>query len=580
MHNHFFDPCMLKARELIDRGDVGDIISMESHYGLNTRIDAFRKYPSPNQLPWLYSLPAGVFHDFLPHPLYVMLPFLGKIEGIDVQEKSFGELPRNLSDELHILVRGDKAIGHATISFAAKPHQHYLRIFGTRMMVHVDFNSMTTTLHPVSSLPKAAQRAISNFSTSWQLAYGTTANVWKFARKKLRPYQGMETLIHQFYDAVRGKGEVPVPQEDALKVIDTIDQITERLKGIRLDFQPIIPQKLPADHAKKRTVLVTGATGFLGKRTVEILLERGYIVRALVRKLSRTKFLEGLGAEIFFGDVAAKDSLLPAFEGVDVVIHAAADTTGDPAQGEISTIQGTRNILDVCREAAIKKLVYISSCSVYGVAEHRKGDLLTEDASFEPCPEKRGPYSRAKSEAEKLVLDAMREGTFPVVCLRPGTIYGPGGPVYTPMMGFSLAGRLFVNIGKGDFVLPLVYIDNVVEAITLAIENDSGNNQTYNVVDPYNISKENYMKSLVRRLYPRAWSTYIPLWLLYGAVLSQQLIFSLLRRKPFLTTYRLMSSQKNVVYDSSKIERELGWKAGMKPEEAFERIIEAAVAKR
>jgi predicted dehydrogenase len=74
MHNHFFDPCMLKARELIKSGKAGKIINIESYYGLNTKIDAFRKYPAPNILPWIYSLPGGVFHDFMAHPLYV--PFL------------------------------------------------------------------------------------------------------------------------------------------------------------------------------------------------------------------------------------------------------------------------------------------------------------------------------------------------------------------------------------------------------------------------------------------------------------------------------------------------------------------------
>ena len=72
MHNHFFDPCMIKARRLVEDGRLGKIINVESYYGLNTRIDAFRRYPAPNVLPWLYSMPGGVFHDFMSHPLYVM----------------------------------------------------------------------------------------------------------------------------------------------------------------------------------------------------------------------------------------------------------------------------------------------------------------------------------------------------------------------------------------------------------------------------------------------------------------------------------------------------------------------------
>ena len=162
MHNHFYDPCMMSARALVAQGKLGKIINVESYYGLNTRIDAFRKYPLPNVLPWIYELPGGVFQDFLSHPLYVMLPFIGKPEEIQLSEKSFGELPQNLSDELRVLIRGERAFGNLTVSFAAKPHLHFLRIYGTKMMLTVDFNTNSTTFHPVSRLPKAAQKATYN----------------------------------------------------------------------------------------------------------------------------------------------------------------------------------------------------------------------------------------------------------------------------------------------------------------------------------------------------------------------------------------------------------------------------------
>ena len=76
-------------------------------------------------------------------------------------------------------------------------------------------------------------------------------------------------------------------------------------------------------------ILVTGASGFLGTRLVELLAQKGYPVRALVRKLSNTKKLKACGAEIFFGDVADLESLRPAFRGIDMVVHTAADTAGN-----------------------------------------------------------------------------------------------------------------------------------------------------------------------------------------------------------------------------------------------------------
>lgn len=574
MHNHFYDPCMVKARDLIRNGQLGQVINVESYYGLNTRIDAFRKYPSPNVLPWIYNLPGGVFHDFMAHPLYVMLPYIGKPEEIQVMERSFGELPQNISDELRILIKGERAFGTLTFSFAAKPHLHFLRVYGTKMMINVDFNTMTTTVHPVSHLPKAAQKATYNLSSSWQLFSSTLSNVWNFGRGRLRPYQGMETLIHKFYDAIQGEGEVPVSRNEALTVIATMDEIWKQIKNTRLRFDPIIPNKNSSTEKERLKILVTGATGFLGKRLVELLIQKGYPVRSLARKLSNIQKLKELDTEILFGDVADLESLKLAFEGIDYVIHAAADTAGREEDGKLSTIQGTKNVITLCEEFKVKKLVYISSCSVYGVSDYKNGQIVTEESAMERFPEKRGAYSYSKLEAEGIVHQAMNNSSVPIVCLRPGTIFGPGGEIYTPMMGFSVGNKVFATIGNGRFVLPYVYVDNLVGAIIVALESDNSKGKIYNVVDPERTTKKEYIELLLKRLYPKAHYMNIPYWFLYYAVYLQELLTRILGRKPFLTRYRLTSSQKNIIYDASKITTELGWKPAVALQDAIRKVLE------
>ncbi len=325
---------------------------------------------------------------------------------------------------------------------------------------------------------------------------------------------------------------------------------------------------------KSHSVLVTGSTGFLGSRVVEALLCKGFRVRAFARKTSRIEKLEKLDVEICFGDIADLASLRPAFEGSDYVVHAAADTQGTIEGGNICTIQGTKNVLALCKEVGVKKLVYISSCSVYGVADYKKGYVVTEDSSLERAPEARGAYSNAKFQAEKVVLKAMEENTCPIVCLRPGTIFGPGGEIYTPMMGFSLGTRLFGIIGNGKFVLPLVYIDNLVDAIITAMEKEESSGKIYNVVDPDNITKKVYIKSLIKKLYPQSKCFYIPYSLLYSSVFVQEILSWILRRKPFLTRYRLTSSQKNILYDSSKIQRELNWLPPFSFKDALDNVVQ------
>src|SRR6202142_1619024 len=424
MHNHFYDPCMAGVHKRVTDGDVGKIINVESYYGINTQISAFREYPVPNVLPWLYTMPGGVYHDFMAHPLYVMLDYTGKPIDIKVMHKTFGTLPHNIPDELKIMIKGEKAFGSLTFSFAAKPHLHFLRIYGTKMIAEVDFNTMSNVLHPVSSLPKAAQKATYNLSESLQLFKATTANVINFISGKLKPYQGMKILIHRYYDFLQGKGEIPVTREQALIVLETMDAIWQQIPPKPLNFDPIILSPTNVTNQKGK-ILVTGGTGFMGNRLLPLLIAEGYAVRILARKFSKIEHLKPLGTEIFFGDVADKESLTAAFQDVDFVLHAAADTAGNEKAGELSTIQGTRNVIELCRQFQVKKLVYISSCSVYGVADYKEGNVVTEESSLERFPKRRGYYSLAKLKAEQIVSLAMVKDPFPIVCLRPGTYFGP-----------------------------------------------------------------------------------------------------------------------------------------------------------
>ncbi|MFC1884326.1 NAD-dependent epimerase/dehydratase family protein [Thermodesulfobacteriota bacterium] len=572
VHNHFFDPCMIKARRLIESGKAGQIISVESHYGMNTWFDAFRKYPEPNVLPWIYDMPGGVFHDFMPHPLYVMLPFLGKVKSVKVLEKSLGELPQNISDELRIQINGEKAFGDLAFSFAEKPQHHFVRFYGTKMMIHVNFDTMTTVAHPVSGLPKAAQKATYNLSESGQLFTSTVSNVLNFLTGRLKPYQGMKELIHRYYDTIKRKEEPPVSKEEAINVIAAMDKIWPQIKNKGFSFDPIIPGT-SKDKEKQPMVLVTGATGFVGKRLVEVLLKSGYRVRALARKLSHIDKLKDLECEIYFGDVGDAKSMKEIFKGVDFVVHAAADTAGDDEETERSTIRGTRNVIELCKKNKIKKLIYISSCSVYGVVDYEEEELVTEFSPLEHYPEKRGTYSYGKLKAEEIIRAEMEKNDLPIVCLRPGTVYGPGGEIFTPMMGFDI-GNIFIIIGMGDFILPLVYIDNLIEAVLLGIEKDEGTGKIYNVVDPYKINKKQYMNTIVKRIFPKAKCIYFPYNLFYFIVYTQEVLLKALQRSPFITRYRLVSSQKNIIYSSLKIRNELGWRHAISAKNAAKSIID------
>jgi nucleoside-diphosphate-sugar epimerase len=140
------------------------------------------------------------------------------------------------------------------------------------------------------------------------------------------------------------------------------------------------------------------------------------------------------------------------------------------------------------------------------------------------------------------------------------------------MMGVSFARRVFIVFGNGASELPLVHVDNAVEAIVECINNKAANNQVFNVVDPEVITKRTYVERVVKRLYPSATVVYCPMSLLVAFTRIQESVATVLRTKPFLTAYRLVSSQRRITYSTAKIRGTLGWRPRPKFAEFSEQL--------
>ena len=303
------------------------------------------------------------------------------------------------------------------------------------------------------------------------------------------------------------------------------------------------------------------------------LVEERYSVRGLARKSSNVAALRESGVEIAIGDLGDEQSVAAAVKGVDFVVHAGAAMRGTAENYETATIQGTRNVLKACREGGVKKLVHISSCTVYEIAGYSENQLVTEDSQLERNPLQRGLYSASKLQSEALVTAAMGDKSFPIVVLRPGTLYGPGTAVFTSLMGIFLAWRIFVVFGDGTNVLPLIHVDNAVDAVVECMRNSAADNQIFNVMDQDPISKKAYVERVIKPLYPGAIMIYVPMPLLVALTWMQEKVLACLGKKPFLTVYRLASSQNRIRYSTSRIEYAIGWRSRIKFEQGVEQLI-------
>lgn len=212
-------------------------------------------------------------------------------------------------------------------------------------------------------------------------------------------------------------------------------------------------------------ILVTGGGGFLGSAICSMLVKRGDQVQSISRQAYPG--LETMGISQFRGDLVDKGKIYSAAQGCDAIIHTAAKAGiwGDYSSYYQANVLGTQNIIEVCRELRIAKLVYTSSPSVVFSGGDMEG--VNESA---PYPKRYlTAYPKTKAIAEQMVLNANDEN-LATVSLRPHLIWGPGDNHLVPrILARAKAGKLR-KIGSRDVLVDSVYIDNAASAHILALD--------------------------------------------------------------------------------------------------------------
>jgi nucleoside-diphosphate-sugar epimerase len=212
--------------------------------------------------------------------------------------------------------------------------------------------------------------------------------------------------------------------------------------------------------------LVTGANGFLGGALARMLTERGYKVRALVRKRGESPLVDG--CEVFTGDLRNLDSILPAARGADVIFHVAAVSGiwGTWKHFHSSNTVATRNVLDAALQAKVPKLVYTSSPSVTFDGGHQ----INVDETA-PYPKRwLCHYPHSKALAEQAVLQANDPSVIMTCSLRPHLIWGPRDRHLIPRLIDRARSGQLMRVGDGTNLVDNIYVDNAAFAHIQAAE--------------------------------------------------------------------------------------------------------------
>jgi len=303
------------------------------------------------------------------------------------------------------------------------------------------------------------------------------------------------------------------------------------------------------------TVLVTGATGFLGTSLVRRLLAEGESVRMLARSAAKAKPLTDEGAEAVIGDITDPAAVSEAVDGATVVYHLAGRLfePGVPgAEYRAIHVEGTKLLLERCQHATLERFVHCSTTGVLGVTGDGPAD---ETAPYRPT----NVYEATKAEAEQAVLDKSREG-LPAVIARPGLVYGPGDLHLLPFFRTVLR-RRFRPIGRRPVWLHPIYIDDTTEALLRCGKQADAVGECFHLAGQEPVSLARLAEAVARAGGTRLPRGHIPLTAAQAVALVGDRLPPNLKQSAPLTRSRLDFLTHSRVYDVRKAERVLGFAA-------------------
>jgi nucleoside-diphosphate-sugar epimerase len=300
--------------------------------------------------------------------------------------------------------------------------------------------------------------------------------------------------------------------------------------------------------------LVTGAGGFVGYHLAAALVAHGDAVRAFALPLENMSSLEQLGVEVQRGDVRNYADLAAAMQDIDVVFHLAAiHGLWRPRQEYFDVnIGGTENACKAALAAGVRRFVYTSSWTVYGMD---LGKPVDESFPLNPFQD---VYTETKAEAEKVIRTYSTRDHLPAVIVRAGTMFGPGDRVNFSRMADRLREGKAIIIGSGRNAVPFVYVTDVVDGMILAATNDRAIGQAYNLSTDQPVTQEQLWKAIAVETGgrpPRLRVPYFPL--LMVAFLAEKAVKADdPQRQPLVTRLgvKLFGSENRQVIDKARSE--------------------------
>lgn len=318
-------------------------------------------------------------------------------------------------------------------------------------------------------------------------------------------------------------------------------------------------------NSEKRKILVTGASGFLGKEIVKYLLSEGIKVVAADYRIAEQLKAYGDAIDVWQVDLTGDYASLP--EGITDVIHAAGRVAdwGSYESFHKINVDATLKLMKLSKEAKVKNFLFVSSIDVHGFLGHYEE---TEDGVYHPTPLYHYPTTKMIAEKEVRAFNSKEMKT---VCIRPCTVYGPGDTTVHKLIMEAIEAGKMGFIDKGKYLISRVFIEDLVNGLCRALELGKGG-EAYNIVSGEKINWLEWVEEISKNLGVKTPTMSTGYKLAYFAASAMEGVWKLFNAKnaPMLTRMRIDHAGHDFYFLPTKANKELGyapkteWKTGVK----------------
>jgi predicted dehydrogenase len=224
-HNAVFEPVICRARDIVNSYDFGELIHISTYFAFDAR-RVLRGAPLTNRGPmsWYGDLKGNILQDLFPHPASIVLSFMHDYTACYPILKAFYK-EDGIEDEARMLLDSDKVTGNITLSLRTSPDIFTIDLYGSKMILRVDFANMSLVKQKPRDIPKFIARAVDNMSQANQICRNTVGTVLGVLLKRVTNAGGIDALVNEFYKSIDRDWPVPVSGEEGKKVVDLAQKL-------------------------------------------------------------------------------------------------------------------------------------------------------------------------------------------------------------------------------------------------------------------------------------------------------------------------------------------------------------------